>query len=254
MSTTLRIEEARHILESSSVAHRRGRLQRRLRRPDVLPTAVQAPHRPHAGRLPTQVRDDRPLRGATDDATRRRVAVRLTYRPGWPIRPGLVHFVSSTPPPLARHSRRPLRIERRGRRRVSKQASRPIGLAMGLAMLVAASLAAAPVAAGSGTKVTGLLTPDTAGVCTEDPGSVANYTVTGNLEGCWYIDDGRSATRPRRAPFRRAAPRCSPDVSTAVPWGTSGPNTPSRTRSSTASRRTDDAITRSRVARVASRA
>ena len=60
---------------------------------------------------------------------------------------------------------------------------------MGLALLVAASLAAAPVAAGSGTKVTGLLTPDTEGVCTEDDASVANYTVTGNLSGCWYIDE-----------------------------------------------------------------
>ena len=60
---------------------------------------------------------------------------------------------------------------------------------MSLATVIAVALAAAPVAAGSGTQVRGLLTPDTDGVCTEDANSVANYTVTGNLDGCWYIDE-----------------------------------------------------------------
>jgi hypothetical protein len=60
---------------------------------------------------------------------------------------------------------------------------------MSLATVLAVALAAAPVAAGSSTKVTGLLTPDTAGICTEDAASVANYTVDGDLSGCWYIDE-----------------------------------------------------------------
>ena len=58
-----------------------------------------------------------------------------------------------------------------------------------LASLVIAAMAATPVTARSGTQVDGLLTPDTGGVCTEDAGSVATYTVTGDLSGCWYIDE-----------------------------------------------------------------
>src|SRR3954447_26975861 len=56
-------------------------------------------------------------------------------------------------------------------------------------MVVAVVLSASPVAAQSGTQVAGLLTPDGAGSCTEDGASVATYTVTGDLVGCWYIDE-----------------------------------------------------------------
>jgi hypothetical protein len=72
---------------------------------------------------------------------------------------------------------------------VSKQGLRHIGLAMSLATTIAVALAATPVAAGSQTQVRGLLTPDTAGICGEDAASVATYTVTGDLTGCWYIDE-----------------------------------------------------------------
>ena len=71
---------------------------------------------------------------------------------------------------------------------MSKHTIRRMGLAMSLATMVA--LAASSIAtARSLTQVNGLLTPDTEGVCTEDAASVANYTVTGNLTGCWYIDE-----------------------------------------------------------------
>ena len=46
--------EADHRVERHR--HRRGRLPRRLRGPDVLPSLVQAPDRPDPGRLPPQVR------------------------------------------------------------------------------------------------------------------------------------------------------------------------------------------------------
>jgi hypothetical protein len=62
-------------------------------------------------------------------------------------------------------------------------------MAFSLATVVAVALAATPAVAGSQTKVTGLLTPDTAGICNEDSASVATYTVAGNLTGCWYIDE-----------------------------------------------------------------
>ena len=55
--------------------------------------------------------------------------------------------------------------------------------------VLVAVLAGSPVAASSGTQVDGLLTPDTEQVCLEDALSVATYTVTGDLEGCWYIDE-----------------------------------------------------------------
>lgn len=73
---------------------------------------------------------------------------------------------------------------------MSKHHFRRVGLSIGLAALFVAAIAASPAAAGSGkTKVTGLLTPDTAGVCAEDPLSIGAYTVTGTLDGCWYIHE-----------------------------------------------------------------
>jgi hypothetical protein len=58
-----------------------------------------------------------------------------------------------------------------------------------LATVLITVLSASPVAARSGTQVQGLLTPDTAQVCSEDAASLATYTVTGDLTGCWYIDE-----------------------------------------------------------------
>ena len=71
---------------------------------------------------------------------------------------------------------------------MSKRPIHRMGLSVALAALFVAAIVA-PVAAGSQTKVTGLLTPDTGQVCTEDAASVATYTVTGTLTGCWYIDE-----------------------------------------------------------------
>jgi hypothetical protein len=34
-----------------------------------------------------------------------------------------------------------------------------------------------------------MLVPDTAGVCVDPVASVATYTVTGDLSGCWYIEE-----------------------------------------------------------------
>lgn len=48
---------------------------------------------------------------------------------------------------------------------------------------------AVPVFARSLTQVSGLLTPDTANVCTKEANSVATYTVSGSLVGCWYVDE-----------------------------------------------------------------
>ena len=62
-------------------------------------------------------------------------------------------------------------------------------MSLSLATGLVVALAATPVAAKGPTQVSGMLTPDTAGVCTEDAASVATYTVTGNLTGCWYIDE-----------------------------------------------------------------
>ena len=64
-----------------------------------------------------------------------------------------------------------------------------MGMSIGLATGLVVALAATPVAAKGQTQVSGVLTPDTAGVCDEDSASVATYTVTGNLSGCWYIDE-----------------------------------------------------------------
>ena len=60
---------------------------------------------------------------------------------------------------------------------------------MSLATAVAVALAVSPVAAGSQTQVAGLLAPDTGVTGVEDSASVATYTVTGNLTGCWYIEE-----------------------------------------------------------------
>jgi hypothetical protein len=70
---------------------------------------------------------------------------------------------------------------------MSTQPFRRIGLS--LATLLVVAVAASPVAARSVTQVAGLLTPDTASVCRDDAASVATYTVTGTLTGCWYIDE-----------------------------------------------------------------
>jgi hypothetical protein len=70
-----------------------------------------------------------------------------------------------------------------------KETARRIGLAASLASLVAVALVASPVSARTLVQVKGLLMLDTAGVCTEDPASVATYVVTGSLTGCWYIDE-----------------------------------------------------------------
>ena len=60
--------------------------------------------------------------------------------------------------------------------------------AASLTVLIAfAPLATAHAAPGS-TKVEGLLVPDQSGVCHDDAASVGTYTVSGTLEGCWYID------------------------------------------------------------------
>jgi hypothetical protein len=57
------------------------------------------------------------------------------------------------------------------------------------ALTVAAALTAGPVAAGGNVKVGGLLEPDTQGVCVDDPASLGTYTVSGDLTGCWYVDE-----------------------------------------------------------------
>jgi len=71
---------------------------------------------------------------------------------------------------------------------VSNHAFRRAALALSVAATIIAAFAA-PAAARSQTQVAGLLTPDTGGACQEDSASVATYTVTGNLAGCWYIDE-----------------------------------------------------------------
>jgi len=58
-----------------------------------------------------------------------------------------------------------------------------------IASLLVSALAASPVAAGGQTQVDGMLIPDTAGVCVDEVVSVATYTVTGDLSGCWYIEE-----------------------------------------------------------------
>ncbi len=72
---------------------------------------------------------------------------------------------------------------------MSKHAFRRFGLSISLATGLVVALAATPVAAKGQTQVSGMLTPDTAGVCTEVAESVGTYTVTGNLDGCWYITE-----------------------------------------------------------------
>jgi hypothetical protein len=72
---------------------------------------------------------------------------------------------------------------------MSKRSVHRIGLSVALAALLVTAIAGPAAAAGSQTKVTGLLTPDTAGVCTDDVESFGTYTVTGTLSGCWYITE-----------------------------------------------------------------
>jgi hypothetical protein len=59
------------------------------------------------------------------------------------------------------------------------------------AVLIAAPFAVATTASARGgvTQVDGLLTPETTGqVCNRDLPFEAAYTVTGTLEGCWFIE------------------------------------------------------------------
>ena len=55
--------------------------------------------------------------------------------------------------------------------------------------LIIAAIAAAPVAAAGNTKVEGLQVPDTEGVCVDDAGALAAYVMSGDLTGCWYVDE-----------------------------------------------------------------
>ena len=71
---------------------------------------------------------------------------------------------------------------------MSEHSFRRLFLTLSLAAMLAA-LMASPVAAGTKTQVGGMLTPDTGQVCLDDAASVATYTVTGDLTGCWYIDE-----------------------------------------------------------------
>ena len=85
---------------------------------------------------------------------------------------------------------------------MSKHHFRRIGLTVTLAALFVAAIAASPVAAGSRTQVAGLLIPDTAGVCRDDSASLGTYTVTGTLEGCWYIDEWTIENEAASGSFR----------------------------------------------------
>lgn len=58
-----------------------------------------------------------------------------------------------------------------------------------LVLAVAAFGVAGPAQASSGaTVVKGLQSPDTAAACPAVPGTLATYTMSGGLIGCWYID------------------------------------------------------------------
>ena len=72
---------------------------------------------------------------------------------------------------------------------MSKHPNRRSVLSVALSALFVAAIVASPVAAGSQVKVTGLLTPDTAGLCQAVPSSLGTYTVAGTLDGCWYITE-----------------------------------------------------------------
>ena len=69
----------------------------------------------------------------------------------------------------------------------SHEMTRRLGLSV--AALVMTVLAATPVTAAGNTKVEGLLEPDVQGVCADDPASLGSYVVSGDLTGCWYIDE-----------------------------------------------------------------
>ena len=64
-----------------------------------------------------------------------------------------------------------------------------VGLSVACAAVLVAAIAGPAAAAGGQTKVTGLLTPDTEGVCTADVVSFGTYKVSGTLSGCWYITE-----------------------------------------------------------------
>ena len=61
----IRIDEARQDPRVELTRGGRGRVQRRLPGPDLLPSVVQADDRADPGRVPPQVRDDRSVRGAS---------------------------------------------------------------------------------------------------------------------------------------------------------------------------------------------
>ena len=71
----VRIDEARQCPRVLGARRRRGGLRRRVRRPDVLPQAVQAPDRPDAGGLPPEVRKHPRLRTAHGGDRRHRQQV-----------------------------------------------------------------------------------------------------------------------------------------------------------------------------------
>jgi len=70
------------------------------------------------------------------------------------------------------------------------------------AAVAIAALAAGPVAAAGPTQVDGLLEPDTGGLCVDDPASLGTYVVSGDLTGCWYIDEFTVRTEAASGSFR----------------------------------------------------
>jgi hypothetical protein len=67
---------------------------------------------------------------------------------------------------------------------------RVVARGISAAVLIASPLALATTASARGgvTQVDGLLTPDGSGVCTRELPFEAAYTVTGTLDGCWFIE------------------------------------------------------------------
>src|SRR6478736_2795502 len=60
--------------------------------------------------------------------------------------------------------------------------------AASISMLAIVGPAAAVHAQPGSTQIAGLLVPDTAGTCHDDPASLGTYVVSGSLDGCWYTD------------------------------------------------------------------
>lgn len=71
-----------------------------------------------------------------------------------------------------------------------------------VAALAALTLIAAPAAAAGQEQVDGLLTPDTGGVCVDDAASLGTYVVSGDLTGCWYVDELTIRTEAASGAFR----------------------------------------------------